>query len=362
MKSLCPKNPLERSGQTGASRGQIVILFAFFSIAMLGMLGLAMDLGMAFAQKRTIQNAADAAALAGARQVARYTPAVPTSAEPETTQFATGSTDHIGSTSQTLFYCKYVDYSGGEQGDCNAPVTPPATGVRVKVREQHQTFFIRVIPGAPTTVTTEATAMAFVERFTTPTGDAPFLLCGSSSWAITDENNNALGGNKGVSLNILTAANKINPAYVGYTFRIHDNSLSQGNVASPASQAGCGTTSASFNGLAGSGNQNASIAGWFDYQTGTQVGNVTVDVPGVGGCRAGQNTNCVMFLPVAKSTPTPTARQMYVVTLAPFRITCGGSNCQYHDATLVDDFIVSGPSSRDWCRDCNGTVVVRMAA
>lgn len=347
--------------QRGASRGQIIVLFAAFSIAMLGMLGLAMDLGYDFAQKRTVQNAADAAALAGARQVARYTAAVPTSAQPEANSFATSAMNRIASTSQTMFYCKYVDYAGGEQGACTAPVTPSAKGVRAKVREQHQTFFVQVIPGAPDTVTTEATAMAVVERYTTPTGDAPFLLCGSDAWAIRDANDYSLGGNKGVSLNILTAANTVNPAYVGYTFRIHDNKLSQGQDSSPASKAGCGTTSASFNGLAGSGNQSASVPGWFNYQTGTQVGNVSVDVPGVGGCRAGQNSNCVMFLPVAKSSPIPTDHQMYVAALAPFRITCGGNNCQYHDATLIDDFVVTGPSSRDWCRDCNGTVVVRMA-
>lgn len=347
--------------QRDASRGQIIVLFAAFSIAMIGMLGLAMDLGYAFAQKRTVQNAADAAALAGARQVARYTEAVPTSAQPEANSFATSAMNRVASTNQTMFYCKYVDYAGGEQGECNAPVTPSAKGVRAKVREQHQTFFIRVIPGAPETVTTEATAMAVVERYTMPTGDAPFLLCGSAAWAISDANNYALGGNKGVSLNILTAADEVNPAYVGYTFRIHDNKLSQGNETSPESQAGCGTTSASFNGLAGVGNQNAAVPGWFNYQTGTQVGNITVNVPGVGGCRAGQNTNCVMFLPVAKSTPTPTDKQMYVATLAPFRVTCGGNNCQYHDATLIDDFVVTGPSSQDWCRDCNGTVVVRMS-
>jgi Flp pilus assembly protein TadG len=321
-----------------------------------------MDLGMAFAQKRTVQNAADAAALAGARQVARYTDAAPTSAQPDAGTYATNALNRVASTNQTLFYCKYVNYDGSEQGECNAPVTSAAKGVRAKVREQHQTYFIRVIPGAPTSVTTEATAMAFVERYTTPTGDAPFLLCGSSAWAVRDENGASLNNQKGISLNILTAANKINPAYVGYTFRVHDNSLSQGQASSPASQAGCGTTSASFNGLAGTGNENAAVPGWFNYQSGTQVGNISVEVPGVGGCRPPQNTDCVMFLPVARNSPTPTDKQIHVVTLAPFRIACGGNNCQYHDATLVDDFIVTGPSDRDWCRDCNGTVVIRMAA
>ena len=63
-----------------APRGQIIVMFAMFLTSLLGAVGLATDLGFAYAEKRTIQNAADAAALAGARQVAKYTKTAPTSA------------------------------------------------------------------------------------------------------------------------------------------------------------------------------------------------------------------------------------------------------------------------------------------
>ena len=54
-----------------ASRGQILILIAGALVAIVGMLGLATDLGYNFAQRRTMQNAADAGALAGAHTLSK---------------------------------------------------------------------------------------------------------------------------------------------------------------------------------------------------------------------------------------------------------------------------------------------------
>lgn len=56
-----PDHAPHESGHRSASRGQVLIMFALFSTAMLGMVGLATDLGIAFAGRRSMQNAADAA-------------------------------------------------------------------------------------------------------------------------------------------------------------------------------------------------------------------------------------------------------------------------------------------------------------
>jgi len=61
----------QRQEDGAAPRGQVLVLFALFLTSLLGMLGLATDLGFAFAEKRTIQNAADAGAMADARAVAK---------------------------------------------------------------------------------------------------------------------------------------------------------------------------------------------------------------------------------------------------------------------------------------------------
>ena len=54
-----------RSG-TGEERGQILVIFALALVVMIGMVGLVLDGGGAFAQRRSEQNAADLAAIAGA--------------------------------------------------------------------------------------------------------------------------------------------------------------------------------------------------------------------------------------------------------------------------------------------------------
>ena len=47
-------------------------------------------------------------------------------------------------------------------------------------------------------------------------------------------------------------------------------------------------------------------------------------------------------------------------TLAPSLIT--KVDADRHNATLLADYIVSGPGTDTWCRDCGGAVVVRPTA
>src|SRR5262245_9898522 len=72
--------PVEGAAAEGAERGQVIVMFALFLVAMMGVLGLATDVGYTMAAKRSVQGAADAGAMAGARMIARYTTAAPTSA------------------------------------------------------------------------------------------------------------------------------------------------------------------------------------------------------------------------------------------------------------------------------------------
>jgi len=65
---------------SGAHMGQVLILFAMFLVGLMGMLGLATDVGYAVAARRSSQGAADAGAMAGAREIARSSTTSPTSA------------------------------------------------------------------------------------------------------------------------------------------------------------------------------------------------------------------------------------------------------------------------------------------
>ena len=51
-------------------RGQTLVIIALFMVAVVGMAALVLDGGHAYAQRRRMQNAADAGALAGARELA----------------------------------------------------------------------------------------------------------------------------------------------------------------------------------------------------------------------------------------------------------------------------------------------------
>ena len=347
---------------TGPARGQIIVMFAIFLVGLMGLLGLATDLGMAFAQRRTMQNSADAGALAGTRAVARWTATAPTSAQADVTIFVGANKMD---TTPTIDECVYVSYNNTSQGGCGLTVPAGAKGVRVRVREVHDTFFIRAVPGMPNTVTVTATATAYVQRFNDFPNQAPFIVCGSHSWAVKDTNSNNFTG-QGRDIPILTSSGtgavSVNPAAVGVTFRIHDNKISQGSGI--PKDAGCKTTSGRFNGLADQNlNGGKEANAWHHYTEGTHAGPTREKVNGIQGCEIGQEVDCVMLLPIAVDNPSedqaPEAKEVWVVGYAAFFVTYNDSNS--HNGRLLGNYLVSGPSDQNWCRDCsNGVAVIRM--
>ena len=67
--SMKGNDMMRRTASRGrASDGQIIVIFALGLVAMIAMVGLVLDGGSTFAQRRGQQNAADLAALAGANQ------------------------------------------------------------------------------------------------------------------------------------------------------------------------------------------------------------------------------------------------------------------------------------------------------
>lgn len=113
-------------------RGQVVIIMAVTATALVGLIGLVVDGGHFYAQRRQAQNAADAAALAGAfRLYEGQSVAVATSA--------------------ALDYAQQNGYGG--DGDIVTVNTPPLSGehvgdplfVEVTVEEEPDSFFIHVV-------------------------------------------------------------------------------------------------------------------------------------------------------------------------------------------------------------------------
>jgi Flp pilus assembly protein TadG len=77
-------------------------MFGLFLTGMLGVLGLAIDLGFAFSAKRTVQNAADAGAMAGARAVAKWTITNPYSASGDVSGIVNDINNRMSGSTHTL--------------------------------------------------------------------------------------------------------------------------------------------------------------------------------------------------------------------------------------------------------------------
>jgi Flp pilus assembly protein TadG len=330
---------------TKPRRGQAVIMFALMVVPMIGMMGLTIDGGFYLYARRTTQAAADAAALAGARQLSKSTMDSPISAQDDVEAIAAENT--AGAIVPTIQQCIYVD----EDGDpVSAGVTcgnPPASasGVRVRTTATMPTFFISVIPGASTSATANGAATALVQRAGGVPADAPFIVCGNT--ARTSD---------GEQVTIVESTNpfRISADAIGETFVIHDSNLGE---------ADCNAQGNSFKGLADQGeNDGRSVPGWLAYDNGTHAGPTRAEVNGPNGCAANTQPpySCVMLLPLATDSPEPTKNppEIYVYGFAAFEVSQVDSNT--HEGTLLGGYIISGPGNGGWTQDDGGVVVVRL--
>lgn len=357
--------PAEENAPKGASRGQILVMFAFFLTAMMGMLGLAVDLGFAFSQRRTVQNAADLSAVAGARSVARFKASAPVSALPDVQNLV--DENLMGPSPLVLEECYYIDQYQQNVGDCVLTVPANATGVVVTVSETHGTFFIRVVPGAPSYVTTRATASAQVERLDLAGMDAPFIVCGYDAKR-----------SDGSEQDLLVSDYALNPDAIGNVFKLSGPSATDiGRCGTPSSGTSYG---ARWRGLADKEANNgkrivlsgASTASWWNPKIGspsTNVSTVTNKVNGIEGCQelANKPFNCIMLVPIAVDYDS-SVRRFKVTKVMAFDVWRDDSSPSTFYGRLIDDYIAFGasvPLSVDqapWCRDCGSVVVVRLAS
>jgi uncharacterized membrane protein len=109
-------------------RGQVMIMVAIFMAGLVAVVGLVTDGGLMFAQRRDLQNAADAAALAGAMQI------------DERAYRATGEVvlDHGAAREAARRYL-------ADEGDLDYSVQVTASGVEVSVSRQASTSFLRLV-------------------------------------------------------------------------------------------------------------------------------------------------------------------------------------------------------------------------
>jgi Flp pilus assembly protein TadG len=169
-----------------AERGQALVFIALLMTVLLGMLGLVVDSGYAYSERRQIQNAADSAALNGARDLdAQIANGNQTGAD---TQVLKAIQQYIvafnltvntsGNAPASLQSAVYINEDGsqtfgtvGTQSSNHIPIS--ATGVRVVVKEPWTPFLIGVLGfGAFTIAATAAAASGVI-----PGANVVFLDC-----------------------------------------------------------------------------------------------------------------------------------------------------------------------------------------
>lgn len=152
-------------------RGQVIVLVALALIAMLGIVGLVIDGGYAFAQQRASQNGADAAATAGALEIAGNLPfRAVGQVGPNTDADVLAAVTAAATANQlATIEAHYTDLSGNRLnpdvrvGDGTLPAA--AWGVEAGATRSFNTFFAGLVGLGAITASTDATAVAgYVEN------------------------------------------------------------------------------------------------------------------------------------------------------------------------------------------------------
>jgi Flp pilus assembly protein TadG len=133
-------------------RGQVLIMVALMMPVLLGMLGLVIDVGNAYAQRRFMQNAADASSLAAARYMALSRSSATDGGVMAalTPLLASNGGGTLAAPTGPNNGAWYINLSGGTVGPVGTGGLPSgAAGVRVNATKTVPTYFARVL-GFPT--------------------------------------------------------------------------------------------------------------------------------------------------------------------------------------------------------------------
>jgi putative Flp pilus-assembly TadE/G-like protein len=149
--------------ESGRQRGQMVVMFALSLVLIVLAVGLVIDGGNALAQRRASQNAADFAALAGARIVAEKIGGDTTNGTDPNVQAAITNAILINGATPVTFGApdgpRYVDDNGALLGFVGTGAIPTtAAGVNVGANRSWHPYFLGIVGINNWTASTDATA------------------------------------------------------------------------------------------------------------------------------------------------------------------------------------------------------------
>jgi Flp pilus assembly protein TadG len=348
---------------------QVLVLFALAAIPLMGFVGLAVDGGNILAQRRIVQNGADAGVLAGLRDMARGSSSTALNSAQSYAQTnagagfkATNATLTIGPASGPVF----INNAGTEGVDQSL-----ATGVKVTVTKTFSTYFLNVIQ-IPT-FTVSASASGKLQKWGQNVG--PFLVCvdglkdGSN---LTDNQNNPNDWFANGILDFTTPSNPtVRPEALNQDFFVHGSKLGQNDGA-------CGWNGASnYKGVADTSYTGCTtVPCSYPYDGGTSSGPITFQVVGVAACAGTSDQfvdGCVAILPVvaqknsARDTCSPStpSGSMCVLAWVPFQLRVGsgsvpgcGTNC--HVGRPLGTVLLKDTPGVDCTPPCSGALMIKL--
>ncbi|MEY2397279.1 MAG: hypothetical protein QOJ00_453 [Actinomycetota bacterium] len=292
-------------------RGAALVLVVLSIVATMSMTGLVVDGSNAYAQRRQMQNAADAAALAGTRALnnlvvngeAAVWTAVLASAQ---SNGATASLVQCSLTDELLVVTQACPTTNNGQA---ATIKLQSTAVQVTVGSVTNTSFMRVV--GTNNFTARASAAAQIEGLRS--GNSPFVLCATGN---TDPR--SLGDGQAVP--IIMPDNSMNPGAIfangGPIYELQDPTT-----------IGCGQNNA-YKGLSENATTAYPTPGVWDLLNGDHGINVSKSVvAGTNACTNGVVDGCVIAIPLCHAATPPVAFELYCERFGAFQIVdTGGSS------------------------------------
>jgi hypothetical protein len=347
-----------RMQSLGRQPGQVAVIMALAMTGLLGATALGIDLGFSYAHYREVQNAADAAALAGVQDLSRHYQCIaypPGSCGRDLTADKTNSdvwSDMIKAAVASLpnfpdpatvtalpanvqLTAEYIRPDGSlypvpATGAITS--TPPAAdspvGVKATVGFRYPTFFARVFGITTTYVQAEAYAKLF-KGVPVDTG-SPFVVCGAftGSGAYLQEAPPSEPEHETPDIVeiIKDTPLRVDYKWVGAWFLVHGPKLPKDLKGKDAD---CGHDDSAWKGTAteGAGCVPLSPPDFFPCRqpvdNGTRAGPIRNRVNGMPGCDPNKADGCVVYLPISNGPVPGSTTEMRIIDYAPFWVVEG---------------------------------------
>jgi hypothetical protein len=313
-------------------RGATIVLLALSLVALLAVAGLAVDGGALYADRRQVQNAADAAAMAGARAFNEHRLKPTTSSKTAIAAAVIAKAQENHAVDQII--CTLVDVRGEYVQPCpssdSEPIDPQVAGVGVRLRDRQDTTFMRVVGISEFRASAAAAATIQSARSGIAT---PFLICaqpaekGGQDPAILLDSDPALEPSD-------PRRWTVNPAAIGQRYKVHAEHVPN-----------CNAQSGGFKGWAATGEESNTLPGWWETQTGDRAGPARSVIASTEGCSGGNLDDCVLVIPLCvQSNGEPgTNLELLCVHLGAFRVldVGPGKSGNAHDGIFLGEAVLT---------------------